>query len=346
MALNPQLQAMLGKAKNRYSGSGGKAYKMKEGRNTLRLLVDPKVVETNGQFWHDLGVHWIKADENGKPITVIGDCDYTYQQPSMINAAIEQAIASATDEESKKLYESWRSRKTVLFPAIVRGENGDDPTIVEVTPTTWGKITEILSLYMDNGEDLTDPQTGKDIVVNRTGKGLNTDYSVMISPAPSQPLPADVLTKLPDIDAYIQKEFFRGEEQKALNAIAQIAGVAVPQLGAPTTQAVQQAATPTAALTSPAAAVADAAPVETTVAPQAETPAGPTPEEQAAEARREELRRQQEELQKQMAALDEPAPAQAASAAQTAPAEAAPAEDSVLSDDDQDAILAELDNLG
>ena len=220
---------MVAQAKAKYAGNAGSAIKPKEGRNVYRILaptpdIAPWVGE-NGQFWADLGVHWIKAEPNGKPIAVVGDCDICYQQPSVLNAAIEMAISKALDEDSKKLYQEWRARKSVLINVIDRSTGTEE--ILELTPTTFGKILDLIEMYANEDVDILDPQTGCDIIITRTGKGLNTNYEVAVAPlAPGkkfEPVTKEQLARAKNLHEFIAQNYFRGEEQKALNAIAQIA---------------------------------------------------------------------------------------------------------------------------
>ena len=343
MALNPALMKMVSQSKSRYSGMGGKAIKPKEGRNTYRLI-NPEVAEwvTNagGQFWADLGVHWIKSDLNvNKPVAVVGDCDIVYQKPSILNSAIQMAIDSALDESSRELYESWRSRKTVLVNVIDRGDAANtDPQVLELTSTTFGKVLDIISLYGEHGQDITDPAAGVDIILTRTGKGLNTNYDVAIAPGVSKPVSKDQVAKATDLQKFIADAYFRGEEQKALNAIAEISGITLPRLGGPAGSTSTGTRTPTAALTSPAASVADSV-VEDDVpfAPaKVEAPAAPAVD--ALAAKRAEIAKRQKAAAD--AAEAELAALEAAEAAAPEPAGAAAPTAS-----EQDAILAELDNL-
>lgn len=346
MALSPELKKMVSGAKNKYSSNNQKTVKPKDGRNAYRVLAPTSAqaswVPPSGQYWADLGVHWIKADKNGKPLAVVGDCDTVYQQPSVLNTAIEMAINSAMDEESKELYNEWKAKKSVLLNVVDRS-SGEDPVVLELTGTTFGKVMDLINVYDDAGRDITDPMTGVDIIITKTGKGLNTKYEVMVDPAPPKPVSPDVLGRTTDLHEFIAQNYFRGEEQKALNCIAQIAGVAVPALTGPATAAGVR--TPTAALSSPAAAVADASTASAPAA--AQTAAAAAPVETAAvsavdpamEARKAEILRRQQEAAAELAALETPAPAPAAETA--APASGI----SSLPVSEQDAILAELDNL-
>lgn len=331
MALSPALRGMVSQAKNKYKNSNGKTVKPKDGRNTFRILAPTNAqaewVPASGQFWADVGVHWIKADKEGKPLVVLGDSEVVYGKQSVVNTAIAMAIDSAMDEESKKLYESWKSRRTVLVNALDR-DQGDAEVILELTGTTWGKYLELIEIYADSDIDITDMATGIDIIITRSGKGLQTEYDITAAPGVSKPVTKEQMGKAEDLNEFIATNFFRGEEQKALNSIAQITGIAVPQIGG------TAATTPTAALTSSAVSVEDAAPV-------VETPAQVDPQVAEAAKRRAELIAAQQEAAAELAALETPAPA-----ADSTPAPVVEAEtETGLGKSEEDALLAELASL-
>ncbi|WP_276122603.1 hypothetical protein [Pararhizobium qamdonense] len=316
MALSPALQKLVSNGANKYSRSTGERIKPKEGINRYRLLVP----DVNAQFWADLGVHWIKpeVEGKGKPIAVVGCADVCFQTPCEIDTAIDAALSNAIDEDSKKLYQSWRARKTVLLNVLDRSKGSTDPDkvqILEITTGTFGAILGIIQQYAEEGEDILDAAAGMDISISRTGKGLQTEYTVNVAPGKSQPVTKKHLAEVHNLTDHINKEFFRGDEQKALNFIAQVAQVSIPRLGVKT---------PTAALTSRAAqvdpevdadALADAADLEELETVE-EAPA--------------------------------PAPVKAAvkTTASSAPAKVEVEEDAVVLDDnDIDDVLADLDSI-
>lgn len=265
MALSPALKKLVSNASNKYSRSSGNRIKPKEGRNRYRFLAptsaDATWIGADEQFWADLGVHWIKTEKGGKPVAVVGSRDVVYQEACPIGAAVTLAIANAFDEDSKELYKEWAVKRSILINVIDRAGAEDEPAILELTPTTFAQVMDIIQQYGENEEDITDLLTGMDIVITKSGKGLQTEYAVNIAPGASKPLKKDIYTRLHDLKAHIEKEFFRGDEQKALNAIGQCAGIQVPRLTANSnTPAAALAApkTPTPALASPAAIVEDA----------------------------------------------------------------------------------------
>ncbi|TDW20526.1 hypothetical protein EV128_125156 [Rhizobium azibense] len=248
MALSPALQKLVSQGANKYQRSTGERIKPKEGVNRYRILVP----DQNAQFWADLGVHWIKpeVEGKGKPIAVVGCPSICFDQPCAIDTAIDQAMSAAIDEESKELYKSWKARKTVLLNVLDRSKGSTDPDkvqILELTPGTFGSILGIVQQYAEEGEDILSPSEGMDISITRTGKGLNTEYAVNVAAGKAHaPVTPQQLKECHDLIGHINKEFFRGDEQKALNFIAQVAQVSLPKLGNKT---------PTAALTSRAATV-------------------------------------------------------------------------------------------
>lgn len=337
MTMSPELLALVAKSKAKYASGGiSRTIKPKEGRNVFRILgVNPAKpmkraaeMPVPNQFWRDLGVHWIKPSENAKPIAVVGAPDIVYDMPNPMAIAIDAAVAAALDEESKELYESWRARRSVLVNVIdIQDSANQDPQILELTGTTWGAILDIYTEWGAAGKDITDPTDGINLVITRTGKGLNTNYTVQPAPT-SAPLSPAILNKVTDLDEFIESNFFKGEETKALNFIAQTTGTVAPLL-APAT-----ARTPTAALVSPAASVAPeivATPAAAPAAAPVAAPVNPAPTP-------EDIRRKQ--LEDELAKLNA-APAAAPVAPAPAPAPATVA----VADSSESQILAELEQL-
>jgi len=244
------LLARLKQKKAQYSRSTGKTVKPKEGKTRIRIFVAPNMVTEDHIFGErDLGVHWIKTQTGGKPIAVVGDQELVYGKPSLINPAIKAAADAATDDETLTLIKDWGSRKSVLINAVIRdgADASTEPQILELTPTTFGEILSIYETYITDGiDDVLDPNTGIDIIVERQGKGVNdTKYSVMVPPK-STPLAKGTVEKAQDLDAFIAREFFRGEESKALNAISAMMGITLTALPGGRTSALLTAAKPVA----------------------------------------------------------------------------------------------------
>lgn len=276
------LLALISKAKQKYS-SADDALRPKDGKNTYRILAPTKEqaewVGPDGEFWQDVGVHWIKADLNGKPLAVVGDASVCFGQLNPLDAIIEKAVSQSIGEEDKKLAESWRSQKRILLNVLDRSDkNAENPQVLEVTRTTWASILEQAQTFAQAGFNIFDQAMGLDINIVKTGKNLNTKYDVSITPLmPGQspvPVSDEVMSKCVDLPNWVRNKYFKGEEDKAAALIAQTAGIALPG-GAPAVTA----RTPTAALTSGAAVAEGAQVAAMTAATASVATAAPAVEE-------------------------------------------------------------------
>lgn len=344
MAINPALKQLMAQKANKYKQTGN-AKKLKEGRNVIRVIA-PKPgeapwVKEEMAIYRDLGVHWIKMSKDGKPVAVVGNSEICYDRPSEIAAAVDAAIASAYDEDSKELYQSWKARASVLVNLVDRTDDTVD--VWELPKGVWGSIMDLWNLYAEQDFDIFDNQTGLDIAINRSGKGLNTKYDVQAMPVvPGKPFKAVTLDQVQgakDLDAFIESNYFRGDEQKALNAIAQVSGIVIPRLGAPVT--------PTAALTSPAATVADAPIVQPMQIQQTQPdPAVIAAQEQARQAALLALQQQQLAQAAQQAPVTTPPVVTPAEVVPPQPTVTAQTGLSDLSAEQQDELLRQLAQIG
>ncbi|WP_062120205.1 hypothetical protein [Aureimonas sp. AU40] len=325
-ALPAELQSLVAKGRAKYGQSGSRV-KPKDGRNRYRLLLNPT------KPWVDLGVHWIKPEKDAKPIAVVGCESVVHDKPCPICTAVDRAIGAAIDDESKKFYEEWKVKKSVIINALVRtkGEESDDPQILELTPTTFDQVLAIVQSHAEEGINLFDPNEGIDIVIEKSGRAMNTKYLVQPGAGTSKPVPTEAMKKLHDLEAHIEKEFFRGDETKALNAIAATAGVSVAGLlaSSPKPKAIAAPSATNAAGSS----VAEDDETETTApaTPSALTGATRTKPKPAPEPEPEVVEEEDETVEAEPEAPVKPAAAKPA---------VAPAEDDGMAD-----ILSQLDDL-
>lgn len=355
--MSPALLALVKGAKNKYGRSDGKIIKFKEGKTTFRVL--PFQVEDGepGQFWFETAVHWIKTETNGKPVAVCG-CDAVVHSTSCkVCSAIELAKPSAVSDEDAKLIKEWNAKKGVLIQVLILSGSDaspDNPQIVELTPTTFSQVMSVMEEYSSQC-DITDPQTGMNLVVERSGKGLDTKYQIMTTPTGPKTVAKGVMEKCVNLKELVEKEFFRGDEVKAITAISNMTGISLTGISAPRNNAL---------LTSAAAKVEDveivSAPkvVKPTMADKKELAAlneidpevlDETPPFEVAPAVEDD---EEAALMAQMAALKAKKAAAAALAAKpaakpkAAPKVVAPAPvEDALTDDDVASVLAELDNI-
>lgn len=211
--------------KAKYSQRGD-TYKIKEGKTTVRII-DPDNTMT---FMRDFGVHWIKPEKNAKPLAVVGSRMVTYNQPCEIQTMIDRAAKAAPDDATLEVIKDWGAKKSALMPAIIRSGSDaseDAAVILELTPTTWGQISNMIEEYYADSGYILDVKKGFDFVIERTGKGLDTKYTIMPKPG-AKPVSQKALENLPNIDDFIAKKFLADEVTRACNAITAITGVARP----------------------------------------------------------------------------------------------------------------------
>jgi hypothetical protein len=214
-------------AKRKAATGGAKTIKPKAGRNRYRILPGWR---TNGDptFFHDFGQHFIK-DAAGQVKAVYICADKTFGRPCEVCDAVAQGIAASTDDVTKKRIEEAKSSGRVLLNVLeLDGTQPTVPQILEVAPSVFnGKkgVGGIIALF-DEWPNMLDPNTGHDIIVEKSGSGLDTAYSVQIAGS-SKPVPAEALTKLVDLDAYVMQENAQAQ-QRALASVRAVAGLPAP----------------------------------------------------------------------------------------------------------------------
>jgi hypothetical protein len=221
-------QSLMELLQKRKAATGGqKTIKPKAGRNRYRILPGWR---TNGDptFFHDFGQHFIK-DAAGQVKAVYICADKTFGRPCEVCDAVAQGIQMSTDDVMKKRIEDAKSSGRVLLNVLeLDGTQPTVPQILEVAPTVFnGKkgVGGIISLF-DEWPNMLDPNTGNDIIVEKSGTGLDTAYSVQIAGA-SKPVPAEALAKLCDLDAYVMQENEQAQ-QRALASVRSVAGLPTP----------------------------------------------------------------------------------------------------------------------
>jgi hypothetical protein len=264
-----------------------KTVKPLDGNTRWRIL--PSWRGEGQQFWHDFGQHFVK--NSAKELTAIYMCtDKTFGKPCSICDAIKAGIKSATDESTMDLLKEAASTGRVLLNALhldsSKPEERVEPQILELPPSVFSMILDIAAEWEEAGESIFDVTAGKDLIINRVGTGKNTKYTVQAG-AKVTPVPAGVLAKLHDLDAYVQQE--SNEQQlRALNSVRSVTGLlpAPSSSGLPPAAAAMGAATlaedddPYAVAkppSKPAAAAKPAADVEDVVGKPLPKAAAPAP---------------------------------------------------------------------
>ena len=196
-----------------------KTIKPQPGANRYILLPGWRVGEEH-VWYHEFGQHYIKnaADE----IQAVYPCNEAiYGKPCPICEGLNRAQHAASDDETVELLKKAKASRAYLLNVLaLDGEDPTTPQILEVRTSVFGQLVDAVEEW---AASIFDPEGAQIIIVNREGKGLNTKYTVQVSPK-KQAVPAAALKKLPNLDEYVMQE---SEEQKrkALSAINHVAGI-------------------------------------------------------------------------------------------------------------------------
>ncbi|CCG43333.1 hypothetical protein [Magnetospirillum molischianum] len=208
------------------SGRREKTVKPPPGKSRWRILPTWKK-DGDPTFFHEFGQHFIK-DQTGELKAVYVCTDKTFGKPCELCDAVASAISSATDDDLIKALTEAKSKTRYLLNAIQPdGENAGEVVILDLSPTTFEKILDVME---EHGAEMIDPDAGIDIIIERKGKGLNTEYSV-VPAAKSKPVNKTLLAQLNDLDAYVNQEYEAGLN-KAFQALSAVSGRAALPSGA------------------------------------------------------------------------------------------------------------------
>lgn len=235
------LELLAAKKKALAANRRAKTVKPEDGRSRWRILPSWRKPdhEQPEQFWHDFGAHYIK-DQSGELKAIYICSEKTFSKPCAICSTVGQAIKQTHDDEMKNLLMESRSTGRVLLNALrVDGENPTEPQILEIPPSVFEGMINIINEW---GVAVLDLEKGMDFVIERSGKGKNTKYSIQVA-AKSAPVDSAVMKKVQNLDEYVAQE---SEEmaQRALTSFREVAGL----LGSPAAAAPSKSALASMAL--------------------------------------------------------------------------------------------------
>lgn len=209
------LEELIAKAKQKVdSKNRAKTAKLPDGRSKWRIL--PPTSPT-ADFYQDFGQHFIKGSD-GKVSAVYVCVDKTYGKPCAVCGAITHAISSVRDDEMVKIIKESNAGARVLFNAVQVDGPNQDAQILEVPPTVFNEYVRLLSEW---GAEIMSLDSGRDIIIERTGKGIGTKYSVQVA-AKATAMPKNVMDKAVDLAEYVKQESEDGKNRalQNLNAVA------------------------------------------------------------------------------------------------------------------------------
>lgn len=194
--------------------------KIRDGRNRYRLLAGSRA---NGDFAHEFGQHFIK-DASGAIQAVYLCTSHTFGQQCPICDSIRAGLAVRPDAATEELLKEAGASRTVLVNMLHRdGKEPDRPMVFGLPNSVYEDMFKIIEQYWADGVNAIDLDEGIDFIIERTGSGIGTRYSVMPAPK-STPVAKSVAERVINLDEYVKQESEQGL-QKALGAMSNVRGL-------------------------------------------------------------------------------------------------------------------------
>lgn len=196
MALD--FEALKKKLQEKESSGGGDIsfYRPVTGRNEIRIL---PAKDGGNDFFAEAGTRWNVGPDNKKVFVPV-----PMDEPCPIREFVD-VLKESDDPDDKALAKKMRYSTRYLFNVINTALDPNDENYGKVqiyeAPATVFKA--VLKYLVDpDYSDLIDPENGYNIVVEKTGAGLKTEYSVRPRKE-SSPIPIpDWKEKMVDIKRY------------------------------------------------------------------------------------------------------------------------------------------------
>lgn len=178
-------------------------WRPKEGKNNIRIMPQKEGKEL---FWSEGYVHFSVGPKKN-----MVTCLETFGKPCPICEEVEK-LKNSGYKEDKQLAKDMKQTQRIYMNIIDRDSEDDEEQIQVMTCGTM-ILSDILDMICDpDWGNITDYTTGRDIVITRTGKGMQTKYSVLGKP--KQTIASETLSeeeiqkKLVDLDSiFIEKSY-------------------------------------------------------------------------------------------------------------------------------------------
>lgn len=160
--------------------------KLVDGKNVRRVLW-PK--DNGEEFWAEGYVHYNLGPEGNKIATCLKTFDSKARCPICEYA---EKLKNSKNKEEKKLADSLKARRRILIAVLNR--DSDEEEEPKVLPIGVSILKGLLETICDpDYGDITDFSEGRDMTIKKSGKGLNTEYSVL--PKPKSSIASEEFTK-------------------------------------------------------------------------------------------------------------------------------------------------------
>lgn len=193
---NQWFQSDLGEIESALSEiGGGNFFKPVEGKNVVRVL--PPYSNKSGKFFFEATLHYgFKKD--GKSVGI----PYTGENSFIMKKLNELA---SEGEEGAKLAGRFGPRKKYYVNIIDRSTGA-----VKIWGFSRKILKDLLAVYLDkeDGGAFDHPKDGRDLIIERTGKGMQTRYSVRVRPRSTPAIePGEDIPDLFDLEKETVREY-------------------------------------------------------------------------------------------------------------------------------------------
>jgi len=143
---------------------------LKQGDNLVRFLSDDE-----GNFYHESGYHYVMQGKD--KVAVV--CNQLNSNEDCYLCDVTKSLYKTKDKADKELAKNIGARPRVFFNILDR-EDGNKLKVLSAGNMIF---KELLKYFADEDwGDLTDTVSGHDVVINKNGEGLDTEYTVMPKP--------------------------------------------------------------------------------------------------------------------------------------------------------------------
>jgi len=204
--------------------------KLSSPKNLIRLLPN-WAGDAEGQFSQEFGQHFIK-DKAGNIQAVYICTQNTFNKQCDVCAEIARHSAATTDEDMIAVLAEARPSSRILVNAIyMNGTHANaktEPVLLELPVSVFNDILGIMENYLEDHDlNILSLKEGYDLVINKSGSGRETKYTVTPSPK-ARAIPEDTIKKARDLEAYAKQEYDAGLQKAIASLGAVMGGRALP----------------------------------------------------------------------------------------------------------------------
>lgn len=177
-------------------------FSFKDGRNVIRILPP---WEGSEDFSKSFGKHW-GTDENGSRFCVYCPRDtFGKHCPICENLSHEWKKPGLT-EERKEFLKDISSSLRYMANVVDLNDMGRGVQIAEFPKTVMEAIWKKMVDEEIGIGDVSDPDKGYDLIIDRVGKGLNTKYTVEPKKKPNKIVYPNWKEETKNLDAFVKEE--------------------------------------------------------------------------------------------------------------------------------------------